>query len=531
MIPRARIAAVVFFSALGSRAEALENPHSPKTPGQPFAVRVHIQSERPTHAISPYIYGASGVSADQAVALGVTTVRWGGNRSSRYDWQAQADNAGADWFFLNGKAGRWTDFVAANQARAIASYVTVPMLPWIAKNSEGWGFSVAKYGPQKRVEPYNADRGDGYRPDGQAIVGNDPRDTSIPSTSAFQADGVRRLPREAGRLPRIYGLDNEMMLWHHTHRDVHPRPVNYDEALRVSLDYARAIKQADPRGLVAGPCAWGWTDLFFSAADEGTDRYATHADHDAHRGEPFLPWYLAAMNRASADAGKRLLDLVDVHVYPQGQGVFSAASNSPATRALRLRSTRSLWDSRYRDESWIKAPVMLIPRLRAWADEEFPGTKLCLGEYNWGGDDDPSGAVAQAEILGIFAREQLDYAYFWAGLKGVQRFAFQLYRNPDGRHLGFGESYLACRSEAPESVSVFAARRNDGALTIVLINKDVDRAAKVTIDLGAHSLGAGTLYRLTNPPGPIRKEAFRTGAAVGLPPLSAALVVGGPSSK
>ena len=48
----------------------------------------------PSHEISPYIYGASGVSADKAVQYGLTTVRWGGNRSSRYNWKAQADNAG-----------------------------------------------------------------------------------------------------------------------------------------------------------------------------------------------------------------------------------------------------------------------------------------------------------------------------------------------------------------------------------------------------------------------------------------------------
>jgi hypothetical protein len=505
----------------------------PAAPAGPFAVRVTVEPGRRLHAISPYIYGASAVDAAEAKRLGVTAVRWGGNRSSRYNWKARADNAGSDWFFLNGRAGRWADFLAANRRAALASYLTVPMLPWVAKGPEGWGFSVAKYGPQQKVEPYVADRGNGRKPDGTPIAGNDPRDTSVPSTPALQAEGISALPKGGGP-PVVYGLDNEPMLWHETHRDVHPDPASYDEVFRRGRDLALAIKQADPAGLVAGPCTWGWTDLNFSAADAGPDRYATHADRRAHGDEPFLAWYLAAMHAASRESGRRLLDLVDVHFYPQGQadgqGVYGGSSHSKAMRALRLRSTRGLWDPDYRDESWINEPVRLIPRVRAWVEAKYPGTKLCLGEYSWGGDDDPSGAVAQAELLGIFARERLDHAYYWAGLKGVQRFAFLLYRNPDGSSRGFGQSYLACRSDAPDRLSVFAARRDDGATTVVLVNKDLDRPASVRLDLGPDVKAGGTLFRLPNPPGPITKEVAARDGTITVPPLSAAMLVS-PRSK
>jgi hypothetical protein len=327
------------------------------------------------------------------------------------------------------------------------------MLPWVAKGAEGWSFSVAKYGQQQKVEPYVADRGNGLRPDGSPITGNDPKDASVRSTPTFQAEGIKPTVRNDGP-PVVYGLDNEPMLWHATHRDVHPQPASYDEVFERGRDLASAIKQVDRCGLVASPCTWGWTDLNFSAADAGQDRYASHADRKAHGDLPFLAWYLSAMKTASDRSGQRLLDLVDVHFYPQGQadgqGVYGGRSKAAAMRALRLRSTRCLWDPSYRDESWIKEPVALIPRLRTWVETHNPGTKICIGEYSWGGDDDASGAVAQAEALGIFAREGVDYAYFWAGLGGVQRFAFQLYRNADGHGLGFGETYLSCRSEAPE---------------------------------------------------------------------------------
>jgi hypothetical protein len=502
------------------------------------AVSVRVVA-RPSHEISPYIYGASGVPAEKAAQYGVTTVRWGGNRSSRYNWKLRADNAGSDWFFLNGKADAWSEFVAANRKAGLAGYLTVPMLPWVAKGSEGWGFSVAKYGSQQKAESYGPDRGNGVKPDGSPIRGNDPRETSVPATPAFQAEGIKALRLPPGGPPRLYGLDNEPMLWNHTHRDVHPEPPSYEEVFTRGRDYARAIKGADPQGLVAGPCTWGWTDLTYSSLDEGTDRYATHADHKAHGNVPFLAWYLARMKTESDRLGTRLLDAVDVHYYPQGQVdgqmVFGGKSPTDAMRALRLRSTRCLWDKTYRDESWIKEPVMLIPRVRDWVERNNPGTKLAIGEYNWGGDDDPSGAVAQVDVLGIFAREQVDFAYFWAGLDGVQRFGFALYRNPDGHHKGFGEKYLPTTSDAPERVSAFAAQRADGAVTVVLVNKDLHAPAEVALTIeGRPAPASAELFRLPNPPGPIRREGWlaKDGrAVVTLPPLSAAMLVVPPSRR
>jgi hypothetical protein len=495
-------------------------------------VTVRVEA-KPSHEISPFIYGASFVTPDKAKEYGLTTVRWGGNRTSRFNWQAQADNAGSDWFFLNGKATPWDEFIVANRRAGLASYLTVPMLPWVAKGAEGWSFSVAKYGPQRKAESYVPDRGDGFRPDGTPITGNDPRETSIPATPAFQAEGIRalRLPKDSQ--PRLYALDNEPMLWNHTHRDVHPEPPSYDEIFTRGRDLALAIKGADPQAIVAGPCTWGWTDLTYSSLDEGKDRYKTHADHRAHGDVPFVAWYLGQMKAESDRRGKRVLDALDVHYYPQGridgQGVSDGKTTSDALRDLRLRSTRCLWDQTYKDESWINQPVMLIPRVRAWIDQYNPGTKIVIGEYNWGGVDDPSGAVAQAEVLGIFGRERVDYAYYWAGLDGNHRFAFCLYRNPDGHHKGFGDRYLPSDSDTPDRVSSFAALRDDGATTVVLVNKDVKAPAEVTLALAGQTVPpSGELFRLTNPPGAIQRESWKAAGGklvVTLPPLTVALVV------
>ena len=105
----------------------------------------------------------------------------------------------------------------------------------------------------------------------------------------------------------------------------------------------------------------------------------------AHGNIPFVPWYLQQMRAYEQQHGTRILDYVDLHYYPQAAGVSLSSAGNATTQALRLRSTRALWDATYVDESWIGEPVRLIPRMRDWVATDYPGTKTAVTEYNWGG--------------------------------------------------------------------------------------------------------------------------------------------------
>jgi len=139
-----------------------------------------------------------------------------------------------------------------------------------------------------------------------------------------------------------------------------------------------------------------------------------------------------------------------------------------------LRSTRSLWDLTYTDESWIGDKVRLIPRMRDWVAGNYPGTKLAITEYNWGGLEHINGALAQADVLGIFGREGLDLATLWGppGSNQPGAYAFRMFRNYDGAGHGFGETSIAAVSDDQAKLAVYAAQRSsDSALTVVIINK------------------------------------------------------------
>ena len=480
---------------------------------------LRVDASTTLHVISPAIYGIN--FADEALAkdLALPVRRWGGNGTTRYNWQIDTASHTSDWFFENipkentnvallpvGSAA--DQFVEQDRRTGTKSLLTMPLIGWTPKSREiTCGFSVAKYGPQQAVDPWRTDCGNGIDAQGEFIRGNDPTDTSMPIDEQFVAGWLQHLIGRFGRAAEggvaYYSLDNEPMLWHETHRDVHPDPLSYDELRDLTYRYAATIKQVDPTAQTIGPAFWGWTAYFYSALDRtaGDSWWNRAPDRNAHGGLPLTPWYLAQMQAYEATHGVRLLDYLDLHYYPQATGVALGTAGNGETQALRLRTTRSLWDPTYVDESWIGEPVQLIRRMRAWVDEYYPGTKLAISEYNWGGLEQMNGALAQAEVLGIFGREGLDMAMLWDPLAADMPFAyaFRLYRNYDGQGSQFGDQSLAAESTDAEQLAIYAARRSsDQALTLLVINKNKSPLRTTLTINGAGAAKSAIVYQYSN---------------------------------
>jgi len=464
----------------------------PPAPGAGPALTVNASQGR--KPISPYIYGINFADAGLAQELDLPVERRGGNATTRYNWQVDAYNTGSDWYFENipednpnpiqlpngSSADR---FVQRDQSIGADTILTVPLIGWVAKrrlenHPYDCGFKVSKYGAQTSTDPWDSDCGSGVNGSGD-ITANNPTDTSVATTAQFVKDWVTHLVgvfgSAAGGGVQFYNLDNEPMLWNSTHRDVHPAAVSYNELRDRTYQYAAAIKEADPTALTLGPVVWGWCAYLYSAADG----CSPGSDYAAHANTYLVPWYLQQMKAYQDAHGVRILDYLDLHYYPQAGGVALSTAGSAATQALRLRSTRSLWDASYIDESWISdtqsggVAVNLIERMKSWVSANYPGTKLAITEYNWGGLEAINGALTQADILGIFGREGLDLATLWAppdpGQPGA--YAFRIFRNYDGQGHKFGDTSIQAASADQAQLAVYAAQRGDLALTILVINK------------------------------------------------------------
>jgi hypothetical protein len=472
-------------------------------------VAVRIATSQPRRRISPLIYGVAHAGPEDLAALRPRLNRWGGNPNSRHNWELNAWNAARDWEFRNYGDARPEDrrpsgvadrFVAETRAAGAEPVITIPALGWVARdqNNETRSRDVPRGGGPPIAGPAGPIAG--YDPTANRAATSirslarkgrpfeDPPD--LDDDRVYQDEWVYHLVHRFGPAAqggvRYYVIDNEPDLWSETHTDVHPVQPGYQDLLDVFIEYAEAIKDVDPGARILGPALSGWTGLFFSPRDRGADNFRTHAERRAHGGVPFLPWWLEQVRRHDERAGRRTLDVLDVHYYPQGPHVFSERSD-PATNALRLRATRALWDPTYVDESWIREPVWLIPRLRGWIERSYPGTLLAIGEWNWGAEKTVNGALAVADVLGIFGREGVDLAAYWTvpPRGSPSAFGFAMYTNYDGRGASFGDESLAVRSPLPpDDLSVYASRASGRPeITVIAINKRPDRQLALALVL------------------------------------------------
>ena len=460
-------------------------PNQVAPPAPAVEAKLAIDCTRDGSRISPLIYGIS----NESWASGGAARRVGGNTMSRFNWDLGVWNTGSDWFFENvaiPTSVAW--WVADDLAHGVKTALVVPMIGWVAKDAQSVGFPVSRFGAQRGSDKNRPEAGDGVRPDGKPITPGPPMQTSIPAPpdriGRWVSDLVAKDRAKGVRSVDTYILDNEPTLWNVTHRDVHPSPLTYDELLERTIGYGGAIRQADPGATIAGPAEWGWTGYFFSAKDtaEGVLR---QPDRRAHGGVPLLPWYLHKLAEHERRTGVRVLDLVDVHFYPQGQGLYgSAAGTDVETAARRLRATRALWDPTYEDESWIKEHVKLIPRLKEWIEQNYPGRGISIGEWSFGAEGHISGGLAVAEALGRLGQQGVASAYFWGSLaSGSPAFlAFRAYRNFDGKGGRFLDWSLPTE-EAPD-VSLFASRDDPSTKVVaIVVNRDPAHTASAKIEL------------------------------------------------
>jgi hypothetical protein len=459
-----------------------------------------------TRTISPNIYGMDDytLTAPVPALVSLPIERWGGDNTTRYNYLLDVSNSAADYYFEsfpNGTGGypdvsQFNTQVLQDKTTKTTTLGTVPLIGWTTQRTTACSYSVAKYGAQKQTDPYRPDCGLGVLLNGSNI--NDPTDTSTTIDETFTGGWVKFLVNKFGTATNggvaIYDLDNEPEYWDAVHKDVHPLPMTYDELTTKGLTYAKAIKDQDSTALVSGFVISNWMNYFYSRKDSESGwstgpcycQNGNPVDRIAHGNVPLIDYYLQQFAAYDKTNGVRLLDYVDIHTYFAASGAAFNPDGDTTLQQARLNSTRVFWDPAYTDPAYTdpnnrtaSAPAyapQLIPMMRNWVATDYSGTKIAIDEYNWGGQEAINGALAQADILGIFGREGLDSGLLWGPPDPVKQVpglaAFETYRNYDGAGSKFGDTALASSSANQGQLSVYGAQRTaDGAVTIVILNK------------------------------------------------------------
>jgi hypothetical protein len=221
------------------------------------------------------------------------------------------------------------------------------------------------------------------------------------------------------------------------------------------------------------------------------------------------------MEANSVVAGKRLLDALDVHWYPEAQdGNGNRITNNVNTTEMysaRMQAPRSLWDSDYHEISWIEQWysqwLPILPPLKNSINTYYPDTNLSFTEYAYGGEDHYSGGIATADVLGIFGKYGVYLATYWGNGTYVDA-AIKIYRNYDGNHSTFGDTSVSASmsNKVDSSIYASASTTDPNTLHLIVINKNFDSAIKGTFKITSpQNFVSGRVWRF-NSSGPIVTE-------------------------
>jgi hypothetical protein len=300
---------------------------------------------------------------------------------------------------------------------------------------------------------------------------------------------------------KYYQLDNEPDNWQGLRQDIYPslyppgsNCMDYsvkiasgneagvapnDDIINRSIAYAAAIKNADPTAQV----------LFLSVMnpDDMINLLQTECGIGTWGNGMAIPYtvdksYAMAMmakGKQYEDTNhQRIFDCLDTH-YPG--------------------TAQQMWTNTF-------------SHFQGWINSTYPGTAICVSEYNVANDaSDPAAAVQQADYLGTFGVLGVRAAAYWTSLapkdsKGNYAHsyaynAFAMFRNYDGAGGKFGDVSVGAASSY-SGVHVYAATdssSNPKSLWIMVVNTGTSTQSSMTVTLNNFTAGAtAKVYQSVN---------------------------------
>jgi hypothetical protein len=491
---------------------------TPDDPG-PAAIRFTLHSGQEVKPISPYIYGSNS----SQIAFR-TFDRSGGNRMTGYNWETNASNAGADWyhhsdyFLTDGQANlppgaAVSDMIESAGPAGRAAIVTIPMAGYVSADASGT-VDETQIAPSSRWREVVPKKSTKYPGSSLSLSPNKTDGWVFTDEFVNWVENAKQAGQQV-----FYSLDNEPALWGEslpagwqsgsppnpccnpangtnpspegrTHPTIHPFAPTFNEMRDKTIAHAAAIKDVNPNALVFGGVGYGWNE--FRSLQDAPGRVTTPSHPGGDQGGElhYYEWLLNEVRAAETAQGRTLMDVLDLHWYPEAQGrdnsnnlqriTFGSNQTHPGVVAARVQAPRSLWDTTYTETSWITGccsggPIKLLKHVQRDIADFKPGTKIAITEYNYGAGSHYSGGIAQADFLGILGREGVFAANWWDVGNGSSfvNAAFNMYLNYDGAGGQFGDISVDADTNNIASSAVYASvdSTDPNRMVVVAINR------------------------------------------------------------
>ena len=443
-----------------------QNPASPSTSTRPPNRR----------AINPRIYGVAYATHAQLNDLNGPLNRYGGNNTTRYNWQLNADNRGQRLVLPEhrrtssatpGERRRYVRLDSASRRRAADDHDPDASAGSrsSARTAASWRASRSRSTARRPAAtgsgfPTPATASAHQRP---VVTGNDPNDANVPTNSHVPA-GLGAAPRQpvghgdaAAACATTSSTTSRASGTRRTATCI-PTGATHGRDSATMLDYAAEIKAADPDALIVGPEEWGWSGYFFSGYDQqyGSQHgWSFLPDRANHGGADYLPWLLESAAPGRQRDRPALLDVFTVHYYPQGGEFSNDTSPDDAAAAQPLDALALGSELRRRD----------VDQRRGAADPAAAGvgsTRITIRARR-----SASPSTTGAPKATSTARRRRPTSSASSGAKASTwraRWttpasstptykAMKMYRNYDGNKSTFGDTSVAATVPNPDNVS------------------------------------------------------------------------------
>lgn len=447
--------------------------------------------------ISPYIYGIN----DKGDISGIspTVIKQTGTELTTYNWETNFSNAGAKGMNANDvslvdnfPSRKWSSpalYTDSLYSRSLMNnipvrLVTLQMMGYVAKDSMGI-VSSDELSKNTRWCTVRFNKNDTF------LNQPDTEDNEV-YIDEYVSYLVNRYGSAADGGINGYFLDSEPDLWADNFSILGLAKTTPEELVELSASLASTVKTIDSKAFVFGPSVSGLQGCInLNNPDAWNVRTRSENEYSW-----FIDYYLSEMRKRGEGLGYRLLDVLDLHYYTEATTPLGApvlTTDDEYSNAFRMQAVKTLWDPNYTENSVTvlmnKQFTPIIPTLQASIRINYPGTRLSFSEYDFGGGGDISGAIAQADVLGTFAREGVylaclsptsdDYSF--------QKAAMRLYTNYDGNGTGFGNMMIAADNDGDSMSSVFAASdsENPEKLRIIVTNKNMVNLKNFSININS----------------------------------------------
>lgn len=464
-------------------------------------VTIQVDVSAPAHPVSPYLYGRNNSVSDNPEQplssaawtklrdAGVMFLREsGGNNSTKYNWRRKLSSH-PDWYnnvyahdwdyaaksiqeHLPGAQGMWSFQLIGKAAKTTSANFN----DWAFNNSDWWIGTRQNLAGGGTVDPAPTAE--------EAIADGDPT-RYLETWSADSTVGILDHwfgDKGIGLDPTgivYWNMDNEAEVWHGTHDDIMPEPVQPEDYMQMYFAVAKKARNKFPGIKLVGPVAtneWQWYNWPTGAITYNGKHYA------------WLEYFIKRVAEEQQASGLRLLDVLDIHYYPSGTDVddvvqyhrvfFDKAYVYPEANGV--KTINGGWDDAQENE-------YILQRCREWLEAYMgAGHGVTFSVTETGIPDiGPDGiAVWYASTLGEFMRQpDMElfspwhwYPQMWEVLHLFSRYNKSLYLTSVSGNETLVSAYPTINASS-DSITVMLVNRADQAMnTTVAFNDFILRA-------------------------------------------------------